>query len=465
MGKVFASCLRWGKDILNENYVFIFFLIEILGLSVEKYGKWFLYFNTVFLSAIIFYFFICFVFNKIYFNKCLKRQMIFVSIFSMYFILLNIFRILYNQFSIDILTFAVATYPTIALIFLITLKKTPTMIILKNIIFCSLIVSITQLCYFYYINSILHLWYFPVSSFMLNSNIVNCFLVASLPLCYIFIYLSKKNKLHNRLASGMSYSVLFLVPIVISLSGTRMGFALTTCFFIIGLLISIRDKMMRVKYFIITSLVICSIIILGNTSNCSFFIYKSLNINTSNLMNAVKISGNNVKETMANQNPSSNVILNESNSTEIHSNIADNIVIISTEENNDGGRFTLWRLGLSEIKKNIFTGTGKILYAFKTGDQISQPMSFHNFILEIMVSIGAIGLILYATVIINPILSASRVIVKSKGYTVLFMLLLSVSFILSFSLFEPFVMVNIIVMLLWVIISTIYNVSNLELSL
>ena len=141
------------------------------------------------------------------------------------------------------------------------------------------------------------------------------------------------------------------------------------------------------------------------------------------------------------------------NSENVVDNQQDHIDIVES----DSMRGQLWAASIEEIKRSPLLGTGVSYFDCKYGDIILEQSS-HNFVLEIWLVFGGIGLIMYILIVTGGLVYFSYKIIQNKGNRLIpLFYLLSLSSILLLALVQPLLTMLPISSLFWLIVGWGYK--------
>ncbi|WP_307438799.1 O-antigen ligase [Paenibacillus sp. V4I3] len=352
--------------------------------------------------------------------------------------------------------FAKVTFPVMALFFYFDHKKFDYSIILANIVCAGLVANIIQLL----VGATLdYPFVLPLSTLMININIFNCFIVSILPLCFIILYRHYvKTRLTSKFILSVSFTNIIITLALLTISGSRTGFALAMFFTVLTLALSFKSKKLLKNYFFSILLSLVLIVSFISIEHVSGFLIRGSMLNNTSVQSAVAnavVSTDTVLKN--NKNLSESNTPNEKTKEEKFGfNFKTENIVISNKEN-DGFRFAMWKIAFDRLIKSPFIGTGELLFSVTSSGKAVPSQSVHNFILEILLACGMIGLCLYAIVILLPIVKTIVILIQQKNIVIPSLLMLSIFFIVSYSMFQPFFLTHSIILILWLIIAFIYQ--------
>lgn len=264
------------------------------------------------------------------------------------------------------------------------------------------------------------------ASFLLENIMVYIFLVAvTLPLLFIFL-----NRSQNKLAKFAIYSNIIVGVTFVSLSGSRAGVLLIwgilfSCF-IMNLIVYKREMLKKF-----------AVILLG-TVCLAGVLYATNAMNARESVNRASFSYNIGEEQLdaVEQNPES------SQSKDI----------IEEIRQSDFLRSALWEKSVAEIIKSPVVGTGVVYFECTYGPIVLQQGS-HNIVMEVWLTFGLIGLVVYGLLYLSVVIYLIRKMVKGKNKAIPAMYLLSMCGAFALALLQPLMVMLLPNMFLWLVLS------------
>lgn len=374
--------------------------------------------------------------SKMYLNNDLKKIIKIVIAFITFFI----FLLIYWSFTLENLNGVYKLFRTIMLpiiiVFIPTVFKINKRQLILSIIIFLTYISKSQIKRLYFGSS------FRELTGLGNINIYLCFIIMILPiLINVLSNLNKTNKIFYWIGNIIIWINITLSAIISLLSGSRISFVLYPLVFFLSFFNNFKIRKKTILSFIVFSLLIGFFCTLAyrrdyngarDSINRSFFTI----VEKSSVINFM-IGKFKLPDTIP-----SRAGTNAINSDLMRKNIQENTI--------------------KTIKENFLFGVGNTDIKFKATfidienfylDMVQSP---HNFILELLISIGIIGLAFYLYMIINIILIIIKKHKNDKKEITNFFLIIGSTYFYSF--YEPLITVQLAIsFIFWIIIAIYFN--------
>ncbi len=233
--------------------------------------------------------------------------------------------------------------------------------------------------------------------------------------------------------SASSFLLLLGSLILIALCNSRAIFILAMLIFFILVIINIKQPALILNCL---SAFLCMVLIVGTMAFCKV---KTVDYSLNRVLGPLISLEESVEEGPSFEEPSTSPSQMQTSPTQEPT--SDSIPGDETSDEqikkSDSMRSDLLKQGINEAKKNIFFGTGDLFYSYDMGYKVMEQTA-HNFIVETLVSVGLIGFLLIALIVLTILINGNFFKgIFSLGYQTKIAAFLSIIFYFAFGMVQP----------------------------